>query len=225
MKRESKGRLRARVSGLWEHDVGLGDHRPLLLGDVVLMDVDVVAVGVEALVENKRRVHKRTWINKASTFANFHFLNIEDETTVEDMEGCSAFATEQNDFVVSNLVRQAHVGGHPLRLVHLGCADLLPHVARDVVALNGVNDPLLVNSATESEDVVVFEDTQRSAGARHAHISDQLPFVLLRVVYFAVAVDLVAYEGADDVDEVLDGAYRMICVRVVHVAHLVKDSK
>lgn len=47
----------------------------------------------------------------------------------------------------------------------------------------------------------------------------------MRVVYFAVAVDLVSHEGSNDINEVLDGANRVIGVRVVHVAHLVQDSK
>ena len=137
------------------------------------------------------------------------------------MEGGGALSAEEQNLVVGDLVSQSHVGRHPMRLVHFWCRDFLPHVARDVVTLDGIHDSLLIHPAAESEDVIVLKDAKGSSSARNAHVSDELPLVLLRVVHFAVAVDLVAHEGSNDVDEVLNCANRVIGVRVVHVADLV----
>ena len=75
------------------------------------------------------------------------------------MESCSTLASEQKNLIVRNLVGKAHVAGDPARLVNLWSADLLPNVARDVIHFDGVDDPLLVNTTAESEDVIVLEHT------------------------------------------------------------------
>lgn len=124
------------------------------------MDVDVVSVCVEGVVEDERGVHEATRIYETTPLTNLHFLNIEDEAAIENVESESAFATKKNDFIVSDLVGQAHVGGHPARLVNLGCADLLPHVARDVIHFNGVHDTFLIHSSAKGKNVVVFEHSE-----------------------------------------------------------------
>ncbi len=189
------------------------------------MHIDVVTISIQTVVEHQRCVHKRTWIHQTATLTNLHLFNVKDKTAVENVECHRAFATKKKDLVVSDLVSQPHVGGHPLGLVDLGGRDFLPNIARNVINFNSIHDSLLIDSSPESKDVVVLEDAERGASARHAHISDQFPLVFLGVVNFAVAVHLVAHEGADHVDEVLDGADGVVGVRVVHVSHLVQDSK
>ena len=189
------------------------------------MDVDVISVGVEGVVEHEGCVHEATRIYKTSPLTNLHFLDIEDKTAVENVESEGALASKEQDLVVGDLVGQAHVGGHPARLVNLGCADLLPHVARDVVHFYRVHDSFLVNSSAKGENVVVFEDSEGSASARHAHISNELPLVLDGVIDLAVAVHLVAHERTNHVDEVLNRADGVVSVRIVHVADLIQDSK
>ena len=104
-------------------------------------------------------------------------------------------------------------------------SNFLPNVARNVVTLDGVNNSLLVNSTSESEDIIVLKDAKRGSSTRDTHIRYELPLIFLGVVHFAVAVDLIAYKCADDVNKVLDGANGMIGVGIVHVTDLVEDSK
>ena len=189
------------------------------------MHVDVVSIGVKVGVEDQGRVHERTGVDQAAPLTNLHLLHIEDEAPVEDVEGRRALATEEDDLVVSDLVRKAHVRGHPVGLVAFGSANFLPHISGDVVNFDCVNDALLVDSSSEGEDVVVLKDAKGGSSTRNSHIGDELPLILLGIVNLTVAVHLVADKGANDIDKVLNGANRMIRVGIVHVAHLVQDSK
>ena len=189
------------------------------------MHVDVIAVGVKARVEYQWCVHERTRIHEAASLTNLHLFHIEDETSIEDVESCGALATEQKNLVVSDLVRQSHVRRHPVGLGNLGPADLLPDISRNVVNFDRIDNALLVDPATKCKDVVVLEDAERRASTWDAHVGDELPLVLLGVIDLAVAVHLIAHERSNHIDEVLDGANRMICVWVVHVRNWIKDSK
>lgn len=73
------------------------------------------------------------------------------------MEGCRTLAAKQKDFVIRDLVGKTHVGRHPVGLVDLGSANLLPHVPRDVINFDRVDNALLIYSSTESENVVVLK--------------------------------------------------------------------
>ena len=214
-----------RCSGLRENDTRLGDDGPFLLRDVVLVDVNVVSVGVQVMVEDQRSVHEAARIDKAATLAHLHFLDIEYEAPVEDMEGGGTLPTEQQDLIIGDLVSEAHVAGNPARLVDLRGGNLLPDVARNVVNFNSINDSLLIDAPAESEDVVVLEDAEGGSGAGHTHISNELPFVLLRVVHLAVPIDLVAHECANDINEVLNCADRVVGMWVIHVGNWVQDSE
>jgi hypothetical protein len=67
------------------------------------------------------------------------------------------FASKDHHFVVCNLVSQAHVTRDPVTLVSLY---LLPNVFRNTVALDSVNNLVLVNSASKRKNVIVFEGTE-----------------------------------------------------------------
>ena len=93
------------------------------------MHVDVIAVGVQVVVEHERRVHEGAGVNKTTPLLDFHLLDVEYETAVEDMESNSALPTKKNNLVVSDLVCQSHVRWHPIRLVYFRTCNLLPHVS------------------------------------------------------------------------------------------------
>ena len=116
-------------SSLGKDYARFGYDGPFLLGDAVLVYVDVIAVGIEAAIEDERRVHEAAGINQAASLTNLHFLHIEDETAIEDVESKCAFPSEEQDLVVGDLMGQAHVAGHPVRLVDLGSSNFLPNVA------------------------------------------------------------------------------------------------
>ena len=66
------------------------------------------------MVENQRCVHETAWIYETSSLTNLHLFHIEHKAAVKDMESGGALPTKQKDLIVSDLVSQAHVGGHPL---------------------------------------------------------------------------------------------------------------
>ena len=189
------------------------------------MHVDVVSVCIETPIEDQRSVHETAWVDETATFSDRHLLHVKHEAAVEDLESQGRLASEDHDFVLCDLVGQAHVGRHPLGLIHQRCRDLLPHVARDVVALDGVHDLLLVNTAAERKHVVVLEGAERDTRARHPHLVNDLPRVLLGVVLLALPVDLVVDEGTNDVDETLNGAHTVVSVGVVHVRYRDESAK
>ena len=120
---------------------------------------------------------------------------------------------------------EAHVTRHPVGLVDFRGSNFLPDIARDVINFYCVNNSFLIDSSTECKDVIVLKDTKGSSSARDTHIGDEFPLIFLRIIHFTVSIDLIAHKCANHVDEVLDSANRMIGVRIVHVAHLIQDSK
>ena len=134
-----------------------------MLRDVVLVHVDVISVGIEVVVEHERGVHETARVHKASPFAKFHLLDIEDKASVENVERCGALASEKKNLVVGDLMGEAHVRWNPTRLVDLGSANLLPDVARDVIDFDRVDDALLVDTPAKRKNVVIFEDAEGSA--------------------------------------------------------------
>ena len=196
-----------------------------MLGDVVAVYVDIVTIGVEVVIEYERRIHEGAWVNKTAPFLDFHFLNVEDKTSVENLESDRALSSKQNDLVVRYLVSQTHVGRNPLGLVDLRVVNLLPHIAGYVVDFDGVNNTLLINASTKRKDVVVLERAQRHARPWDTHFVNLLPLVFLRIVYFAPPIDLVVHKSSHHVNEALNRAHRVVRVRVVHLSHWLKNAK
>ena len=208
-----------------EHCSCFGDDGPLRFLDVVAMDVDVITVSVEASIEDERSVHEGAGVNKTSMFTHAHLFDVKHITPVEDLEHHGTLATEYHDLLLSYLMGQTHVGGHPVALVNHGSLDLLPDITFDVVALDGVNDALLVDSTSESEHIVVLEGTERNTGSGDSHLSQDFPFILLTIILFTVSEHLVVDESSNDVKESLDGTDRVISVGVVHASYLEKSSE
>lgn len=100
-----------------------------MLRDVVAVHIDIVSVSVEIVVKDKGRVHKRTRVNKTSSFLDFHLFNVEDKTSVEYLESDRALSSKQNDLIVCNLISQTHIRWNPINFVHLQVFNLLPHVS------------------------------------------------------------------------------------------------
>ena len=81
------------------------------------MHENIISVSVQASVENQRRVHERAGVHKTAALTNLHALNVEDKAAVEDLERKSRFAAEYQNLVVSDLVSESHIGGHPFGFV------------------------------------------------------------------------------------------------------------
>jgi hypothetical protein len=199
------------------------DASPLLLWNRVLVDVDVVSESVQRVVEDQGGVHKAAGVDQSTLLHNSHLLDVEKEAPIEDLEGQSTFASEDQNFFVGNLVGQAHVGWDPLGL--FAVCDVLPNVPLDVVNLNDVNNLLLVNSAAEREKVLVLKAAKGDAGPWYVEGSYDLPFIFLGIVFFAVAVYLVVDKSPHHKDEVVDRADRMISMGVEHRGFFLKLSE
>lgn len=105
---------------------GLRDAGPLLLGDGVLVDVNVVPVSVKGVVKHERGVHEGTRVHQGTPLKHFHLFYVENKHAIEDLESQSAFASEYHNLLVRYLVSQTHVPRDPFGLVtHRGCY-LLP---------------------------------------------------------------------------------------------------
>ena len=155
------------------------------------MDIHIVSVSVKIFVEDKGRVPKGARVNKTYSFLDFHLFNVKDKTFVEYLESDCALSFKQNDLIVRNFISQTHVGWHAIPFVDLQVLNLLPHIPRDVVNFNRVKNPLLVDTASKGEDVVVLKGTKRHSSSWYTHIINLLPLVLLSVIHLAAAVNLV----------------------------------
>lgn len=124
------------------------------------MNVNVIAIGIETVIEDQWRVHKRTRIHQAASLTNLHLLNIEYEAAVENVESHSTFPTEEQNLVIGDLMGQAHIGGHPLRFVDFWRCNFLPYVTTDVITLDGIDDAFLIDSTSKGEDVIVLKDAK-----------------------------------------------------------------
>ena len=133
---------------------------PLLLSNLVLVNVNVITKSIEVTSKHQGCIHKRAWIDKLTFLFDFHLLEIEYETSIEDLESQSALATEDKNFIVGDLIRQAHVSWNPLRLINLRSLDLLPNILGDIIALDSVNDIFLVDSTSKCKQKVVFESAE-----------------------------------------------------------------
>ena len=200
---------------------------PFLFCDAVLVDENVVSEGVEIASEYQWRVHERARVYQFAFLADLHLLDVEYEAAVEDLESERALATEYQDLIVRNLVGKTHVSRDPLRFIKRSrsTGDLLPHVFRDVIALNRVNYVLLVDSTTKCKDEVVFEGAEGHARSCDSETVYLLPLVLLDVVDLTEAIHLTVDERADDINESLHGAQRVVGVRIDHGGLLVELRK
>ncbi len=62
------------------------------------MHINVVAIGVEAVIEDERSAHERTGVYERSTLSDHHLLQVQDEHSVEDLSGDAVLASENDDF-------------------------------------------------------------------------------------------------------------------------------
>jgi hypothetical protein len=93
------------------------------------VDIGIVTVSVETSVEDKRCVHEGAGVDKTTALTNLHLFNIENETTVKDLESHSTLASKDQDLVLSNLISQTHIGWNPFAFVYDWSRDFLPNVS------------------------------------------------------------------------------------------------
>jgi hypothetical protein len=93
----------------------------------------------------------------------------------------------------------------------------LPHIARNVIALNSIHDLFLVDTATKRKDVVILEGAQTDTSTRHPHRVDLFPLIFLGVILLTVTINDVVDEGADNVDKSIYAADRVVSVRLIHI--------
>lgn len=195
----------------------LGNAWPLLFWDGILVDVDVVSIGVEVVVEHEWGVHEWARVHEGASLIDLHLLNVKDEHSVEDLESQSTFTSKDHDLLVCDLVSQTHIGWNPFGLVTQGWRNFLPRVSLNVVYFNYINDSLLINSTSKCKEILILETAEGNTRPRDIQRSNQLPFVFLAVVSFRVAVNSVVNEWPNNVDEWLNGTKWVISMRIEHV--------
>ena len=131
------------------------------------MDVNIITESIHVSTEYQWRIHEGAWIHKLSLFLNLHLLDIEYEASIEDLLSNGTLASENHYFVVSDLISKTHVTRNPVRFVNsstsnrvLTSNNFLPHIFRDIIAFNCVNNILLINSTSKCKNEVVLERTQ-----------------------------------------------------------------
>lgn len=138
---------------------------PFLFSNVILVDVNIISKSIQVAAEHQRGVHEGAGIHKFSPLSNLHFLDVEYETSIEDLLSDSTFSAKDHDFIVCNLVGKTHVSRDPMRLVDLKrsgatatCSyNFLPDIFGNIIAFNGINNILLINPTTKCENEVVLE--------------------------------------------------------------------
>lgn len=127
------------------------------------MDVGVVSKGVERVVEYQGLVHEGALVHQAASLDDLHLFKVQHKDTIKDVVGNRTLASEDHDLLLSDLVGETHVGGHPQTLVLGRQLQLLPHVPLDVIDFDCVYNHLLVYSATDGKEILVFEGAQGHA--------------------------------------------------------------
>ena len=62
------------------------DADPLLLSNLVLVDVNIISKSIKVATEHQGSVHERAWVYKLSFFSDLHLFDVEYEASIEDQE-------------------------------------------------------------------------------------------------------------------------------------------
>ena len=69
------------------------------------MDVDIISKSVKVSTEHQWGVHERAGVDKLAFLSDRHFLDVEYEASIEDLLSKGTLSSENDDFVISDLVR------------------------------------------------------------------------------------------------------------------------
>jgi len=175
-----------------------------LLSDVIFVDVDVISKSIKVSAEHQWGVHERARVNKLSFLSDRHFLDVEYEASIEDLLSKGTLSSEDDDFIISDLIRKTHVSRDPSSLVQGWTLNFLPHILRDIVAFNSVNDVLLINPSSKSKNVVILERGESNSRSGYAETINLLPLVFLDVIDLTKAIDLTVDKGSNHINEALN---------------------
>lgn len=103
--------------------------------------------------------------------------------------------------------------------------NLLPHIARNVIALNSIHDLFLVDTATERKNIVVLEGAQTHTSTWNSHRVNLFPLVFLGVILLTVTIHDVVHEGTDNVNKAINAANRVVRVRLIHIGDSHKSGE
>ena len=165
------------------------------------MDIDVISKSIKVSTKHQWGVHERARVDKLSFLSDRHFLDVEYEASIEDLLSKSTLSSEDDDFVISDLIRKTHVSRDPSSLVQGWTLNFLPHILRDVIAFNCVNDVLLINPSYKSKNVVVLERGESNSRSGYSETINLLPLVFLDVINFTEAINLTVDKGSDHINE------------------------
>lgn len=143
-------------------------------------------------------------------------MDIEDKTPIENLERKSALASKNQYFMISYLVSQTHIPRDPVRLVNLRGFYFLPDVFWNIIAFDGVYDVLLIDSASECEDIFVHKSWQSYSRPCDSQRINLFPLIFLYIVNFTNSIHQAVEKCGDYINEPFNGTQTMISMGVKH---------
>lgn len=174
---------------------------PFLFRYRILVNVNIISKSIQALIKNERSVHEWARIDKTTFLIDDHSLYIKDEASIEYLERQSWLTSKYHDLLICDLIGDTHISRDPLRLVNLLRRNLLPHISLDVIHLNSVYNPFLINSTPKRKDILIFERTQSNPRPGYIHRSYILPLIFQSVISLTRPINLVIEESTYNIDE------------------------
>jgi hypothetical protein len=127
---------------------------------MILVDVDIISVSIQGMVEYQRCIHKRARVHHGATFFDHHAFKVKDEDSIKDLERKCALSSKYHDLLICHLKSIRHVSWNPLSLITTTSWNFLPRVLFNIIDFNGVYNPLLIDSSSKREKVLILEATQ-----------------------------------------------------------------
>jgi len=77
------------------------------------MDIDIVSECIHVASKDEWSIHEGAWINELTFLFDLHFLNVEQETSIEDLLSQGTLSSKDEYLIVSDLVGKTHVTWDP----------------------------------------------------------------------------------------------------------------
>ena len=206
---------------------------PLLFGDVIFMNINIISKCIHVPSKDERSVHKGAWINKLASLFDLHCLNVKQETSIEDLLSQSTLPSKDKDFIICDLVCETHVTWDPRGFVDRdACSwvwvrsyNFLPNILWNIITFNCINNIFLIHSSSESENEVVFEWAQSHTGPGNTQAIDLFPLIFLDIVDFTESIDLAIHKSANYIYVPFYGTKWMVSMWINHLSFFIKIGK
>lgn len=211
----------------------LRNTRPLLFCNVIFMDIDIVSECIHVASKDEWSIHEGAWINELTFLFDLHFLNVEQETSIEDLLSQGTLSSKDEYLIVSDLVGKTHVTWDPWWFINRdACSwvwvcsyNFLPNILWNVITFNGINNVFLIDSSSKCKNEVIFERTQSYTWSSYAQAINLFPLILLNIIDFTESIDLAIDKSANNIYVPFYCTKRMIGMWINHLSFFIKICK